>query len=64
MRLLLLLLAVLGALILGGLWLLPVLLDRAPGVLVLLALAVLVIVNWPRRRCRGYEIHCSGCDHH
>jgi hypothetical protein len=65
MRLLLLILAGIGALLAAGLFLLPLLLAHAPALVgalgVLLLLAALL---WPRRQCTGVQIHCTGCKHH
>jgi hypothetical protein len=65
MRLLFIVLAIIGALITAGFLLLPLLLAHAPALVgalgVLLLLAALL---WPRRKCTGFEIHCTGCKHH
>ncbi|GAA0432358.1 hypothetical protein Aca07nite_19440 [Actinoplanes capillaceus] len=64
MRILLILLAVVGALVAAGFYLLPLLIAHGPAVLGFLGAVLLVIAAViPRRKptCRGH--HCPGCDH-
>ena len=65
MRLLLLTLAIIGALLAAGFFLLPLLLAHAPAVVGALGVLLLLAARiWPRRQCTGVEVHCTGCKHH
>ena len=64
MRLMLLVLAIVGAVFAAGFWLLPLLLVHAPAVVgalgVLLLVCALLVPGKPK--CEGF--HCAGCSHH
>ena len=65
MRLLLFLLLTIGVMFAVVLLLVPLVVDH--GSTLLGALGVLLLVGalvLPRRRCSGFEIHCTGCRHH
>ncbi len=64
MRLLLILCATLAALFAAGSFLLPLLLAHAPAVSGALGVLLLAAGLWPRRKCTGIGIHCTGCKHH
>ncbi len=64
MRILLVLLAVVGALVAAGFWFVPILIAQAPAVIGFLGLLFLIVAACWRSAPPCSGLHCSGCKNH